>query len=62
MSLIRRERLRALKDFSFSVYFVKLAATLSMMESRLWVGCHPIVFLILVISGTLRCISSKPAG
>ena len=62
MFLIQRGRLRALKVFSFTIYFVKLAATLSMMESRVWVGCHPIVFLILVMSGTRRCISSNPAG
>ena len=62
MYLIQRERLRALRVFSFSVYFVKLAATLSMMDSRVCVGAQPIVFLILVMSGTRRCISSKPAG
>ena len=62
MSLIRRERLKALKEFNFKSYFVKLAATLSMMDSRVCVGAQPIVFLILVMSGTLRCISSKPAG
>ena len=62
MYLIQQERLKALKAFSFKSYFVKLAATLSMMESRVWVGAQPIEFLIFVISGTRRCISSNPAG
>ena len=45
-----------------SLYFFISATTSSIIASSVFFGSQPIAFLIFVISGTRRCISSKPAG
>ena len=59
MCLIQRARL--MEPCSSSSY-LKLAATSVMICSRFLVGFQLSADLAFVISGTRRCISSKPAG
>ena len=44
--------------FAYATYFFISTATSSIILSKVFAGAQPMLFLILVISGTRRCISS----